>query len=236
MKILVAIPAFNEESSVKQIINQVKSDLPQAEILVIDDGSEDKTAEIALASNVRVVILPFNVGVGGAIRTAFKFAAENSFTHVIQIDADGQHIPKEANKLISAVEPDSIVIGSRFRNQDSNYEVSFARRLAMRILANVVGKICATRLTDVTSGFRISSGKAIELFAKEYPRDYLGDTVESLIIAHNSGIKVIEIPVNMKHREFGNPSQNFLKSLWYLFRALLVVFLSLLDGKIRKRK
>jgi len=236
MKLLVAMPAFNEESAIPETIRSVKSALPDAEILVIDDGSSDKTSELAAAQNVRVITMPFNVGVGGAIRAAFKFASENSFTHVIQIDADGQHIPAEAGKLLAQSERDSIVIGSRFKESISEYKVSVARKLAMKILAKVVSKICKTKLTDVTSGFRLTSGRAIALFAREYPRDYLGDTVESLIIAHNAGINICEVPVSMKYREHGNPSQNFIKSLWYLIRALIVVTLSLLTGKIGMNK
>jgi|LakMenEpi03Aug12_release.lakeMendotaPanAssembly.Ray.scaffolds.fasta_scaffold231529_1 glycosyltransferase involved in cell wall biosynthesis len=231
MKLLIAIPAYNEELSIKSVILDVQAELPTAEILVVNDGSIDRTSEVAFAEGVRVINLPFNVGVGGAIRVAYKFAHLNKFTHVLQIDADGQHIAAEAAKLIAIAENDSIVIGTRFSNRDSTYKVGFARRAAMRILANVIGWISGTKLTDVTSGFRIASGSAIKLFAREYPRDYLGDTVESLIIAHRAGIKIIETPVEMEYRKEGAPSQTLIKSLWYLIRALLVISLSLLKTK-----
>jgi glycosyltransferase involved in cell wall biosynthesis len=227
MKILVAIPAYNEQESIADVIAEVKIFLPEATILVVNDGSHDKTALRAERSGARVISLPFNVGVGGALRAAFKYAARNEFSHVIQIDADGQHLPSEARKLIDLSQEDSVVIGSRFLDSNSQYVTSFARRLAMYILAGITSLICRTKLTDVTSGFRVASGKAIDLFAREYPSEYLGDTVESLIIAHRANIKIAELPVIMKQREFGMPSQNLIKSSWYLFRALLIIIFAL---------
>ena len=233
MKLLVAIPALNEESSIAQVITNTQAVLPEAKILVIDDGSIDKTADLAKSTGATVVSLPFNVGVGGALRVAFKFALENEFDHVLQIDADGQHLPSEAKYLIDAASSDSIVIGSRFLAKNNSYKVSFSRKFAMRLLATVTSVICRTKLTDVTSGFRLTSGRAIEIFAQEYPREYLGDTVESLIIGHGHGIKISEVPVTMKQRLYGNPSQNLIKSIWYLSRALLVIFLTIVRTKSR---
>lgn len=227
MKLLVAIPALNEEASISKVIDEIKKHLPEATPLVIDDGSTDSTGIKAKNSGANVISLPFNVGVGGALRVGFKYAMENGFSHVMQIDADGQHLPSEASQLLKHSVENSVVIGSRFLKNDTQYKTSFARRLAMRLLANITGKICGMNFTDVTSGFRIASGNAIALFAKDYPREYLGDTVESLIIAHRSGIRIIEAPVSMNQREYGNPSQNLLKSVWYLIRALLMVTLAI---------
>jgi glycosyltransferase involved in cell wall biosynthesis len=226
MKLLVAIPALNEENSIVSVIGQVKSALSQATILVIDDGSTDSTAKLAKIAGAKVISIPFNVGVGGALRVAFRYAVENGFTEVLQVDADGQHLPKEAILLIASSKKDSIVIGSRFRSGTKNYPVGISRKIAMTVLAKIISIICRTKLTDVTSGFRLTTGAAISLFAKEYPRDYLGDTVESLIIAHKSSIAIYEVPVEMKKREQGSPSQNIFKSIWYLIRALLVILLS----------
>jgi len=228
MNLLVAIPALNEEKSIVSVIEQVKYFLPQASILVIDDGSTDSTAILAKAAGAKVISLPFNVGVGGALRLAFRYAVENGFTAVLQVDADGQHLPKEATFLIQNIKEDSVVIGSRFNQGSNNYKVGFSRKFAMNILAKILSWICKTKLTDVTSGFSLTTGRAIPLFAREYPRDYLGDTVESLIIARKDGISIAEVPVEMKNREHGIPSQNLVKSIWYLIRALLVILLSLL--------
>lgn len=226
MKLLIAIPAFNEEASISSVISQIKSELPSALPLVINDGSFDRTAFIAKKAGAAVISMPFNVGVGGAVRVAFRYAFENGFDRVIQIDADGQHLPSEAKLLLDTVTENGIVVGSRFLEKSKLYNVSWARRIAMIILATITSKICKTKLTDVTSGFRIASGKAIELFAHEYPREYLGDTVESLIIAHRNKIQIREVPVIMKAREHGAPSQNLIKSMWYLLRAILVIALA----------
>ena len=231
MKLLVAIPALNEELSITKVIALIQADLSQATPLVIDDGSADKTAEVARAAGAKVISIPFNVGVGGAMRVAFKYAFANGYTHVMQIDADGQHLPSEGRQLLNADTNNSIVVGSRFLSKDKGYRASGVRRTAMLLLAFIVSRICRTKFTDVTSGFRLSSGQAIELFANEYPREYLGDTVESLIIAHHAGIKITEVPVSMKYRENGNPSQNIFKSSWHLIRALLIIFLTLLRKK-----
>lgn len=231
MKLLVAIPALNEADSIASVISQIENEIPQAKVLVIDDGSKDETSEIAKSAGAEVITMPFNVGVGGALRVAFKYAKLNAFTHVLQIDADGQHLPSEAIQLLDRVTEDSIVIGSRFLDKSSTYKASESRRLAMKLLAAITGFICKSKFTDVTSGFRIASGSAIDLFAANYPREYLGDTVESIILAHRAGIPVQEVAVSMKPREFGAPSQNFIKSSWYLLRALLMITLAIFKKK-----
>ena len=231
MSLLVVIPAFNEANSIGNVIQDIRIHIPNAAILVVDDGSSDKTVEVAESAKVKVLSLPFNVGVGGALRAGFLYAHRNSFTQVLQIDADGQHRAEHAKTILESSDGFDIVIGSRFAESKHNYDASFLRRLAIRLLSSVISKICKTKLTDVTSGFRLSSSSAIELFMKEYPVEYLGDTVESLVIAHKSGLSIKEVPVQMSKREFGSPSQNLLKSSWYLLRAILVVILSLLNRK-----
>lgn len=229
--LLVAIPALNEAGSISSVISDVKKFLPESKILVIDDGSTDQTAEIAKSAGATVLSMPFNVGVGGALRLAFRYAAENDFDSVLQVDADGQHLPSEAQLLIQMHGVGSIIIGSRFANGFNNYQVGIIRRFAMKILAVILSRICRTKLTDVTSGFRLTTGVAIKEFAKSYPRDYLGDTVESLILANRLGFKVVEVPVKMQPRQSGKPSQNSIKSIWYLFRTILVIFLSLIKNQ-----
>ena len=227
MNLLIAIPALNESESIRNVIREIHEFIPQATVLVVDDGSTDDTAKIAKQSGAQVISLPFNLGVGGALRVAFRYATENRFSHVMQIDADGQHLPSEAKQLIENSSDNSVVIGSRFFDSESQYKASLARRTAMISLAKITSAICGTKLTDVTSGFRITSGDAVQLFARSYPREYLGDTVESLIIAHRAGITIKEVPVSMKKREAGAPSQNFLKSVWYLIRAWMMIILAI---------
>ena len=225
------IPAFNEAKSIGNVIQDIRLYIPNASILVVDDGSKDNTAKVAESANVSVLQLPFNIGVGGALRAGFLYAHRHSFTQVLQFDADGQHKAEYASRLLEAAQGIDIVIGSRFAESKHNYDASFLRRLAIRLLSSAISRICKTKLTDVTSGFRLSSSSAIELFMKDYPVEYLGDTVESLVIAHKSGLSIKEVPVQMSKREFGSPSQNVLKSSWYLLRAILVVILSLLHRK-----
>ncbi len=231
MSLLVVIPAFNEENSIGNVIQDIRVHIPSASILVVDDGSKDNTVKVAEATTVKVLSLPFNVGVGGALRAGFLYAHRNSFTQVLQIDADGQHKAEHAKILLESGDGFDIVIGSRFTESKNSYNTSLLRRLAIRILSVAISKICKTKLTDVTSGFRLSSSSAIELFMKDYPVEYLGDTVESLVIAHKSGLSIKEVPVQMSKREFGSPSQNVLKSSWYLLRAFLVIVLSLMHRK-----
>ena len=231
MSLLVVIPAFNEANSIGNVIQDIRIHIPTASILVVDDGSKDKTVEVAVSAKVNVLSLPFNVGVGGALRAGFLYAHRNSFTQVLQIDADGQHRAEHAKIILESADGYDIVIGSRFAESKNNYDASFLRRLAIKLLSAAISKICKTKLTDVTSGFRLSSSSAIELFMKDYPVEYLGDTVESLVIAHKSGLSIKEVPVQMSKREFGSPSQNVLKSTWYLLRAFLVIILSLMHRK-----
>lgn len=231
MSLLVVIPAFNEVDSIGSVIQDIRIHIPNASILVVDDGSIDKTVQVAESANVDVLSLPFNVGVGGALRAGFLYAHRNSFTQVLQIDADGQHRAEHAKTILESADGFDVVVGSRFAESKHNYDASLLRRLAIRILSSVISKICKTKLTDVTSGFRLSSSSAIELFMREYPVEYLGDTVESLVIAHKSGLSIKEVPVKMSKREFGTPSQNVLKSSWYLLRAFLVIILSLIHRK-----
>ena len=231
MSLLIVIPAFNEANSIGNVIQDIRIHIPSASILVVDDGSSDKTVEVAESAKVNVLSLPFNIGVGGALRAGFLFAHRNAFTQVLQIDADGQHSAEHAKMILESSDGFDIVIGSRFAESKHNYDASLLRRLAIRLLSAVISKICKTKLTDVTSGFRLSSSAAIELFMKDYPVEYLGDTVESLVIAHKAGLSIKEVPVQMSKREFGSPSQNVLKSSWYLLRALLVIILSLIHRK-----
>jgi len=234
MKILVVVPALNEEHSILAVLNEINQELPESDILVIDDGSSDNTnKEARKNTKVAVLNLPFNVGVGGALRAGFKYAEMHGYTHVLQIDADGQHIPSEAKKLIALANENIVVIGSRFQSGRSDYPVGGARYFAMKILARILTLICKTNLTDVTSGFRLTTGNAISLFAKEYPRDYLGDTVESIILAHRANIQITETSVQMRLRQSGNPSQNIIKSIWYLARALIVIFLAMFKKRVK---
>jgi putative flippase GtrA len=221
-RLLVVIPAFNEEESVGQVVAEVRACLPDAGVLVVDDASSDGTRECALEGGAMVLTLPFNLGVGGALRAGFRFALRNGFGPVLQIDGDGQHDPEDAHLLISALDDADVVIGARFAGQGS-YDVRGPRRWAMRLLASALSKIARTDLTDTTSGFRATSPRAIELFARHYPAEYLGDTVESIVICARAGMVIRQVPVTMRVRAGGQQSQTTFRATLYLLRACLAV-------------
>ena len=227
-KTLIVIPAFNEVANIASVLNEISISAPELDVLVVDDGSTDSTFELASEHGVAVLRLPFNLGVGAAMRLGFKYASQNGYESVVQVDADGQHVPKEIKSLLSKLDRFDVVIGSRFANGASGFEVTGSRRLAMRLLASSLSKITKVKLTDVTSGFRASGPRAIKLFATSYPPEYLGDTIESLVIAHRNGLLITEVPTTIRQRLTGTSSQSTVKALIYTVRAAFVLFLSLL--------
>ncbi|UJP11486.1 glycosyltransferase family 2 protein [Microbacterium sp. KUDC0406] len=216
--VLVAIPALNEEDSVADVVRAVRRALPGSSCVVIDDGSSDATADRARAAGATVLSLPFNLGVGGAMRAAFRFARTRGFDVVVQVDADGQHDPVQIPELIRALDSADLVIGARFAGI-GDYGVRGPRRWAMRILATVLSRVAKTRLTDVTSGFKAAGPRAVALFADNFPAEYLGDTVEALVIAARSGMTVRQVPVVMRERQAGAPSHRPVRAAVYLVRA-----------------
>ena len=222
---LVAIPALNEAATIAQVIVDVRAAVPDAEILVVDDGSTDTTGAEARRAGALVVTMPFNVGVGGAMRTAFLYARDQGFAAVVQVDADGQHVAACIPALVEALDSSSVVVGSRFATND--YQVRGPRRWAMGLLAGALSRVCGTQLTDTTSGFRASDPSAIALFARHYPAEYLGDTVESLVLAARAGLTVREVPVGMRPRQGGAASHSPVRATLYLGRAMLALYVAL---------
>lgn len=220
--VLIAIPALNEENSVGQVVASVRASQPHAEIVVIDDGSTDTTALVARNAGAEVLSMPFNVGVGGAMRVAFLYALDIDADAVVQVDADGQHDPAQIDLLLDKLDEASVVIGARFAGT-GDYRVRGPRAWAMKALAAVLSRMAKKPLTDTTSGFRASDREAIRLFARHYPAEYLGDTVESLVIALRAGLTVTQVPVQMRQRQTGAPSQTPFKASLYLGRALLAL-------------
>jgi glycosyltransferase involved in cell wall biosynthesis len=226
-RVLVVMPAYNEAETVQSVVAEVRRSLPGADILVVDDGSTDSTSELAASAGALVATLPFNLGVGGAMRTGFRFARDEGYGVVIQIDADGQHDPAGVPGLISLLDEADLVIGARFAGT-GEYRVRGPRQWAMRVLAVSLSGLSHTRLTDTTSGFRASGPRAIELFADHYPAEYLGDTIEALVIAARQGLRIRQVPVAMRPRAGGVPSHNPLKATAYLARATLALTVALI--------
>lgn len=228
MKLLVAIPAFNEEATIAAAISDIQLNIPNANILVVNDGSSDRTQEVVLSLKVPCLQFAFNMGVGAAMRAAFKYADEESYSHVLQFDADGQHSAKEALKLIAVYHEADIIIGSRFL-LPTGYKVSKLRRMAMKCLAFVISRRTGNKLTDVTSGFRLTGKEAVKYFSVNFPPEYLGDSVESILLAGQSRFKIMEVSVEMSQRKGGEPSQNLYKLVIYLTRVLVVICISFLQ-------
>lgn len=220
--ILVVVPALNEEASVGAVVTSILAENPNVTVLVVDDGSTDATRDVALAAGAHVASLPFNLGVGGAMRVGFHYAIEHGHDVVVQVDADGQHDPAEIPALVASLDEADLVLGARFAGV-GGYRVRGPRKWAMVVLASVLSRSLKTHLTDTTSGFRASGPRAIALFARQYPAEYLGDTIESLVIAARSGLRVTQTPVAMRSRTTGAPSHNALKSAIYLARAVLAL-------------
>lgn len=221
---LIVMPAFNEEASVGNVIREVFEKLPGVTCLVVDDGSTDATADVARRAGAHVASLPFNLGVGGAMRVGFKYALDHGFSNAVQVDADGQHDPGEIVDLLEVLDSADLVLGARFAGK-GDYIVRGPRKWAIDLLAAVLSRSAHTKLTDPTSGFRASGPRAVQLFAEHYPAEYLGDTIESLVIATRSRLVVRQVPVGMRVRAAGVPSHNPFKAAIYLGRvAMAIIF------------
>lgn len=224
---LIVMPALNEEASVAAVVREVRGKLPGVAILVVNDGSTDDTTVQARSAGAVVAELPFNLGVGGAMRVGFKYALEHGFRNVVQVDSDGQHDPAGVLELLDALQTADLVLGARFAGA-GNYEVSGPRRWAMVVLSAALSRVARTRLTDTTSGFRATGPRAVRLFAEHYPAEYLGDTIESLVIAARAGCIIRQVPVAMRPRAGGTPSHNPVKAATYLARAGLALIFALI--------
>lgn len=224
--VLLAVPAWNEAATVGAVVTELRAALPDADVLVVDDGSDDATGDEARKAAATVVRLPFNVGVGGAMRTAFLYAERHGHDVVVQVDADGQHDPAYLPALLDALADADVVVGSRFAGV-GDYRVRGPRRWAMRLLSSSLSRVAKSRLTDTTSGFRASDRRAIELFARHYPAEYLGDTVDSTVIAARAGLRIAEVPVAMRDRQGGRPSHHPVKASLYLGRSIMALGVAL---------
>lgn len=230
-KTLIIMPAFNESSSISKVLEEIKANALGIDVLVVDDGSSDDTSAIANTYAVSVLTLPYNLGVGGAMRAGFRYARALNYSSVVQLDSDGQHDPKYIPDLLGALNSADIVIGARFAGTGT-YSVSGPRKWAMKTLSAALSVVCKTKLTDTTSGFKAMGPKALKLFAQNYPAEYLGDTVEALVIASRAHLSISQVPVEMRLRSGGEPSQSPLRSMVYLGRA----FMALLVGLSKKSK
>jgi glycosyltransferase involved in cell wall biosynthesis len=224
---LAVIPAYNESQTLRDVINAIRVDAPPCDIVVVDDGSTDRTGEIARRAGVPVLRHPFNLGIGGAVQSGFQYARDHDYDYMIQIDGDGQHRPDQLSTLIAAMDEDptlDMVCGSRFLTP-SGYPAPISRRTGIQLFAFLLSKIVGQRVSDPTSGFRLYNRRAINLFARDYPHDY--PEVEAVLMVHWHRLRAREVPVEMLQRGGGVSSIRSGKSAYYMIKVLLAIFIGL---------
>jgi glycosyltransferase involved in cell wall biosynthesis len=232
LRSLAVIPAYNESGSIAEVVESVRRDLPGWDTVVIDDGSEDRTAERATQAGALVIRTPYNLGIGGAVQTGFILAREGGYERMVQIDGDGQHEPSEVPSLeaVMAANGADMVCGSRFLGEgEHRYPAPISRRTGIHIFAFLLSLFLRQRITDPTSGFRLYNRRAIELFAADYPHDY--PEVEVVLMLHQHRLEMAEVPVKMNLRTEGASSISSGKSAYYMVKVLLALFVGLLRAR-----
>lgn len=232
---LVIVPAWNEQDNIGGTVREILTATPDFDVVVDDDGSTDHTAREAREAGAVVLQLPFNLGVGGAMRTGFRYAERHDYDRAIQVDADGQHDPADIVRVLEGLNEADISIGARFADR-GGYTVRGPRRWAMILLAWVLSRLARTRLTDVTSGFRAANRRAIRQYVTYYPAEYLGDTIDSLVAALGAGLTVTQVPVEMRQRRHGNPSQHPIGAMIYLLRSVFALVFAMLRQPVGARE
>jgi glycosyltransferase involved in cell wall biosynthesis len=225
------VPARNEAAAIGRVVHEIRAVDPELEVVVIDDGSADATAAVAEAAGARVVRLPFNLGIGGAVQTGFRYALEHGFDLAVRLDGDGQHDPEQLDRLVDPVLADEadIVVGSRFA-APSGYRAPLGRRIGIVVFARVVSLLVGRRVTDTTSGFQALNRRAIALFAADYPHDY--PEVEATVMVFKHRLRLLEVPATMRERETGASSITALRSVYYAVKVLLAVFVGVLRRNV----
>jgi len=228
-KTLIIVPAYNEAGSIADVVENIRKHVTNADILVVNDGSQDRTARKARESGAMVVSLPYNMGIGSAVQSGFIFAKEKGYHFAVQVDGDGQHPAKEIPRLLAALDNGAdMAIGSRFVVY-TGYRAPFSRALGIKIFSFLVSSIVRRKVYDTTSGFRAISRKAILLLTETYPHDY--PEVEALITLHRHGMKFVEIPVQMNYRREGRSSISATAGAYYMLKVTLAVLVAVIKRR-----
>jgi glycosyltransferase involved in cell wall biosynthesis len=226
---LAIVPAYNEADAIGATIEAIRRRAPDFDVLVVDDGSADATAELARTAGATVLRLPFNLGIGAAVQSGYVYAEEHDYEVAVQVDGDGQHDPRHIHDLLDRLSGDpelNMVTGSRFlQSEGDGYRSSAPRRVGIRLFSRVVSVITGQRVTDPTSGFRMIDRSGIELFARDYPHDY--PEVEAILLMHANRLRSCETPVVMGRRVSGESAITVTQSVYYMVKVLLAVFVGL---------
>lgn len=228
MRALLVVPAFNEEDSLPATLAELAREAAGLDVLVVDDGSSDRTAAAARAAGVPVLVLPVNLGVGAALQTGFRYALERGYDAAVQFDADGQHDPRDLPALLAPLAGGScdLVIGSRFVQGDGGYRAPWTRRLGMRLFSALTSLAVGRRLSDTTSGLRAYSRRVMRLCLEYFPQDF--PDAPLLIWLARQGVRWVEVPARMRPRRGGTSFYTFTKSLYYPYKTLLASLIAML--------
>lgn len=232
-KVLIIIPAYNEEKNIQKVVDNILQNYPQYDYVVINDGSRDKTRDVCKKRGYEYINLSINLGIGGAVQTGYKYARDKDYDVAVQIDGDGQHDIAYLEKMLTFLEKDEadIVIGSRFLDKEG-FQSSAARRTGIKILSLLILVCTGKKIKDVTSGFRAVNKHFIEIYSENYPTDY--PEPEAIVEAVMHGGRIKECPVVMKERENGNSSINFLKSVYYMIKVTLAILVCRISFGVRR--
>jgi glycosyltransferase involved in cell wall biosynthesis len=225
-RLVAVVPAWNEAGAIGGVVDEIRAFDPNIDVVVVDDASTDDTVDVARAHGAKVLALPFNVGIGGAVQTGFRYARDEGYDVAVRLDGDGQHAAQELGKLLAPIRAGDadLVIGSRFVDPAGTYRPPFARRMGIRVFARLVSMLGGQTVTDTTSGFSALDRTAIELFAIEYPHDY--PEVESTLVALRSGLRLVQVQVDMRERQAGTSSITFVRSLYYIVKVMLALLVA----------